>query len=232
MMISWSNLTMRIPILVLASIGILAVSGRAQPREALHKEFWQWFQQHDSALFVVRTGSEPIVAELVARLHAVHPDLVFEFGPVTAGRRQFIISADGLRTAFPAVIALGDAAPEMERWHVVTFRPRRPPTRLELGGIVVNPEDVRVRLQMAGDRIRLTVAIPGFSSTKDHRFEQIGYLLLDHALGEYTMETRIGGITFVAPSAHPSGDWYLLKDLPILVDRVKVRLKSPESTDR
>src|SRR2546426_8870335 len=42
--------------------------------------YWNWFQAHDSALFAVKTGNEPICGELSEELHRVHPALTFEFG--------------------------------------------------------------------------------------------------------------------------------------------------------
>ena len=69
--------------------------------------FWNWFQAHDSALFAVKTGNEPICGELSEELHRVHPTLTFEFGPADSGRREFVLSADGIKDAFPAVLALG-----------------------------------------------------------------------------------------------------------------------------
>jgi len=77
--------------------------------------FWNWFQAHDSALFAVKTGSEPICGELSEELHRVHSALTFEFGPVDSGRREFVLSADGIKDAFPAVLALGRTAPALAR---------------------------------------------------------------------------------------------------------------------
>src|SRR3989442_3805310 len=36
--------------------------------------FWNWFQAHDSALFAVKTGNEPICGELSEELHRTNGD--------------------------------------------------------------------------------------------------------------------------------------------------------------
>jgi len=37
---------------------------------------------------------------LASEMHKVHPDLTFEFGPVEEERREFVITAGGIKGAF------------------------------------------------------------------------------------------------------------------------------------
>jgi hypothetical protein len=48
--------------------------------------------------------------------------------------------------------------------------------------------------------------------------KQIGYLLLDEALGEYDVETQLGLIKMMSPDSRTEGDRYPLPDLPALFD--------------
>src|SRR5215469_12898994 len=157
--------------------------------------FWNWFIQHEVELFEFDPDREAQREELFDRLAAeiqkVHPDLTFEFGP-KGSRREFVISAGGIATAFPAVISVAQAAPSLDRWHFTAFRPRRwPISVVEIGGKRIDPRDVQFSLLDNGKMVGLYLFIPGFQES-DVDTKQIGYLLLDEALGEYDVETRLG----------------------------------------
>ncbi len=169
-----------------------------QTRE-LEREFWDWFQDNESRLFEFEPEQNRVFGELAAALRRVHPDLVFEFGPVIDGVREFVVSAGGIRTAFPAVEKLSAAAPALSRWRITKFRPRRAVSgHLEFAGVRVDAGDVWVTCRPDGERWGLTIHLPGYERTPDHRYEQIGYLWLDQALGEYDVETRISVIKFAS----------------------------------
>ena len=182
------------------------------PSPSATSTFWTWFQANTPALLAVTTCREPICEALVEELRRIAPELTFQFGPVHDGRREFVISADGIRDAFPAVEALAAAAPPLAQWTITRFRPGLPgPHRLHFGGVEVDSKDVLVRVEPDGDRIGLTVALPRFAPTPELRWEHAGFILLDMSLGEYLVETRIGAIDFVATSARPSGEWMPLE---------------------
>ena len=182
--------------------------------QSLHARVWAWFEVHDSALYAVHTGAEPICDDLARRLQEINPDLTFEFGPPENGRREFVVSAGGIRDAFPAVIELANAAPLLKHWQVIKFRPPRPDVaKITVAGISLDAASVLFRAEPGGGRTDLTLAVPGYHDTANHAFEQAGYLLLDGMLGEYGVETAIGGITFIDLASRPPGDWQPLTHL-------------------
>jgi hypothetical protein len=83
------------------------------------EKFWSWFLQHEPELFDFNPDQEAererIFEQLASELRKVDPDLVFEFGPKEP-RREFVVSAGGLKRAFPAVTKLVDASPGLDRW--------------------------------------------------------------------------------------------------------------------
>lgn len=87
------------------------------------QRFWSWFARNTDRLFQFEADQEAIFDDLGAALEKVHPGLTFEFGPVREGKREFIVSADGIRELFPAVRALVAAAPVLSRWAIIPFRP-------------------------------------------------------------------------------------------------------------
>jgi hypothetical protein len=158
------------------------------------QEFWNWFKAHEDVLFDFEKDQERIFDQLGDEMHKLNPSLTFEFGPKENGRREFVISADGIREAFPEVEALYATAPSLPRWKFIKFRPRRKPLDVSYGGISVRAASVRVQIEPMGQTADLTVFIPGYTSSAKKEYMTAAFLLLDGALGEYDVETRVGRI--------------------------------------
>src|SRR6266851_340996 len=175
--------------------------------------FWNWFQKNDDDLFDFEKDRERIFDRLSTEIHKVDPNLTFEFGPKENGRREFTISADGIRKAFPAVEKLYDAAPPLPRWKLQKFRQRREPSDISFRGIKVTASSVTVELRKTGEKVNLELFIPGYTETNRETYLSITFLLLDQALGEYDVETRVGEISVKGFSQVPAKACSL-KDLP------------------
>lgn len=183
------------------------------------QRFWRWFREHEGELFSFEQDQERVFDALSRALARVHPHLTFEFGPHAHGRRDFVVSADGLRDAFPAVDALVGAAPPLPRWRVVRFRPRRDPAvTLRIGDVAVDGTKVFVAVAREGPKFALTLFVDGYRPTSGHVYEQIALLLLDVTLGEYDVETRIGTIEVAGAASAPATGLLPLSALPALVD--------------
>src|SRR5580700_6574133 len=131
------------------------------------QEFWDWFIAHDAEFFTFDPENGParerLFDKLEVELHKVHPKLTFAFGPPNGAKREFVISAAGLKSVFQAVVSLVDAAPRLERWCVIAFRPRHPlPCVLEIAGIEVSSEDVQFSLLHNGETLGIRLFVPGF----------------------------------------------------------------------
>ena len=74
-------------------------------------EFWMWFTENAGRIFNFAENQEEIFSELHEELTKVHSDLTFEMGPISQGKREFVISASGIPGAFPAVSKLLNFAP-------------------------------------------------------------------------------------------------------------------------
>jgi hypothetical protein len=164
--------------------------------------FWKWFQKNEAMLFDFEKDRETIFNQLATEMHKVNSNLTFEFGPKQDGRREFVISADGIRDSFPSVEKLYAAAPPLRNWKVIKFRPRREPFDINFQGISVKAASVAVLLEREGPKAALTVLIPCYTKAKHDSFAGIAFLLLDQALGEFDVETRVGFVGVAAPSEH------------------------------
>jgi len=150
----------------------------------------------------------------------IDPNLTFEFGPKKNGKRDFVISAGGIQSAFPVVIALYNAAPKLDRWNFIKFRPRREfaDTSLKLNGAEVAAKDISFALAPEGSKVGITLYMKGYTATPDQTYEQIAYLMLDTALGEYDVETKVGAIAVKDATTDDQVKKSPLKDLPSAVD--------------
>ncbi|WP_193369298.1 hypothetical protein [Pelagibius marinus] len=185
------------------------------------KRFWNWFQKNEDRLFDVVTAGETICNDLQRRMAKVDPYLTFLFGPVRDdGKREFIISADGIKRSFPAVEALHDAAPELPRWVWIKYRPRLGMSdHMVLEGREYSSNDVTYKMYEDDGKVGLEIFMKGLTE-EDRKFHQeIGMLFLDHALGEYDVETRVGFIEFISAADERADDASPLADLAENFDR-------------
>jgi hypothetical protein len=189
------------------------------------QRFWTWFQQNDELLFDFERDQDRIFDALAKALASVATDLTFEFGPHADGRRDFVISAGGIKSAFPAVKALVVAAPELPRWRVIAFRPRRAPIMtITFGDRTVRAEDVEFCLLSNGRELGIYLFFDGYREDEKATWGHIGYLLLDEALGEYDVETKVGPIRFFPSDAHPELARSPLPELPAMFDALYAQL--------
>lgn len=194
----------------------------------VQQDFWNWFTQHEPELFGFDPGHEAererLFDQLAGELQKIDPDLTFEFGPKES-RREFVISAGGMKRAFPAVTSLVDAAPRLDRWQVTAFRPRRPVSDVvQFRDKSVDPRDVQFSLLDNGKMAGIYLFIPHYQEDNPD-LKQIGYLLLDETLGEYDVEARLGLIKMLPPDARTNTDRYPLTELPALFDQLVARLE-------
>src|SRR5688572_13561545 len=155
-------------------------------------------------------------------LERVNAGLSAEIGGDGADR-DLVLTADGNRDLFPVIQAVHAERPQVvPGWTIIAFRPRAAPgdfgVRIEMGGRTVDPREVRFVATRAASKLELDVFIPGFTTTEE--MGGIGFILLDHTIGEYDMETVIGGIAFAALDKAPSGA-RPLEELPAVVDSFK-----------
>jgi hypothetical protein len=206
-------------VLVLGLIAGTALS--CKRAQATPEDFWKWFQSNEDTLFNVEKNREQTFDKLGAEMHKLNPSLTFEFGPIEDGKREFVISADGIKEAFPQVEALYAAAPSLPRWKFVKLRPRRKPMDVNYEGISVRAASVTVQLVRNGQLADLIVFIPNYSEKNRKAYMAIAFLLLDGALGEHDVETRVGQIKVeAAPEAQAQTS--SLQDLPKAFDALFV----------
>jgi hypothetical protein len=180
---------------LIIGIATFLVISCSQAQKSPDSTFWSWFKENEKKIFDFENDREHVFDELQIHLHKVHPDLTFEFGPREEGKREFVISADGIKAAFPAVVALADAAPSLPRWKITKFRPRRGfQSAVTHNGLKISPEQVQFTVEPDGQKVGITLFILGYDPNEHDKYSGVAFLMLDQALGEYDVETKVGFI--------------------------------------
>ena len=182
------------------------------------QEFWKWFQTNEASLFSFETNQEVVFDRLATQMKKIHEALTFEFGPVENGKREFVISADGIKDAFPAVERLYASAPKLDRWVFIKFRPRRTPMDVQYSGVKVKADDVYCTAEPDGGKAGITVFIRGYEAEQGKIYKGIAFLMLDQALGEYDVETKVGFIQVKPFSAESELEKKPIKELTKVFD--------------
>ncbi|MHB8875143.1 MAG: hypothetical protein ACYC8T_15765 [Myxococcaceae bacterium] len=208
--------------LVVGTAALLALGGCRKPAAgAEHKPFWDWVAANSAELSKIERGDEPIADGLAKQLHYIDGDLTFELGPKGA-ERELIISAGGIQKAFSKVQALVAAAPKLPGWKVIAFRQRKSlDLRIGLGGLELGADELWFTAKPDGRAglIAVTVFAKGLTAENDREVQQAVYLLLDTAIGEYDVETKLGAIEVKAAPPDPAGQKLTgFRQLPGVVD--------------
>jgi len=196
---------------------LLALVACRAPNTDPTRSFWSWFADHGAELRAepdIRTTMERITAELAK----VDPGVVAEIGTDGADR-QLVLTADGKRANFPGVQKIYAARPTVPGWTIVAFRqrpkPGSPPLRIDLAGGRISPDDVKFIATPSGSQLDVVLYIP-MSGSHDE-LGTVGFLLLDHTIGEYDSEMKVGQIDFATIDKAPANARPLTA-LPAVVD--------------
>lgn len=188
------------------------------------QEFWEWFSDNEDRLFESNSVSDVIVYELSSRLKKIHKGLTFEFSIIKEGKRTFAISADGIMDAFPVVIKLYNEPKLLKKWIVVPFRGRVKDidrAAINMGDISMNVSDIFFMLIQEDTRVSLNICVKGIEDVTPQIINAI-YLILDSAIGEYDVETKLGRIEVLPESVlSKKGNLKHLKELCQIIDNIK-----------
>lgn len=203
--------------LALTSSVLTGCRGQQSPEA----RFWSWFQKNSTRVAQFEKDQERILDELQTELLRVHEGLTFEIGPAVDGTRQLAVSADGIRERFPAVRKLVAAAPALPGWRVVAFRQRKPSSHsVKMGSLSLGIEDVWFKARTSpGQPVAVNLFVRGYVPGERQRFASVVYLMLDDALGEEDVETKVGGIDFAPLPDEPAAEGLRpLRELAAVVD--------------
>jgi hypothetical protein len=182
-----------------------------------HANFWEWFSKNNEAYFNFEQNQNVLFTQLKTELNKIHPDLVFEFSPILGnGKREFVISADGIVSVFPVVIDLVSKAPDLSNWDIIAFRqPHKKVTQIHYNNLIVKFENVFFRFGKANGKIALELNIRGFYESPE--WTGATFILLDTILGEYHTEMSLSSIEKKLLEEVDLNDLYPINALPKVI---------------
>ncbi|QGQ44494.1 hypothetical protein [Metabacillus sediminilitoris] len=184
-----------------------------------YHNFWTWFIKHSDEFFHLDENNvEPLFKSLSKQLAKINRDLTFEFSvELIDGKREFIISADGIYSTFPDVINLVEAAPKLDHFIITAFRQRGKEFTIQYNEVELDPADIFFSYEAySGDQIDIVLYIKGYTDNQD--LDGAVFILLDTLIGEYDVATKIRHIDFL-----PFEENLTIKpilELPDIVDHI------------
>jgi hypothetical protein len=165
---------------------------------ARESQFWQWFAANEHHIYSFESNQEAVLDQIESRLKQVNRDLCFAIGMIGEdGRREFEISAGGIKTAFPAVESLHRAAPDLPRWIWIKYRARMERMfNVEFGGKTVRADDTRFLIMPQGRIVNVVLFFSDYTAAQRKAFGEVGFLYLDNLLGEYSVTMQVGTVEF------------------------------------
>jgi hypothetical protein len=164
---------------------------------------------------------EPTMTKLHNQLKRIHPGLVFEF-EVQCAPRSFVVSADGDSSLFPTVLDVVERAPPLPGWKVLAFRqPGRADVSIEMRGVRLGPDDISAAVRPHAGLADITLFVRDYSAENGEALGHAAFILLDNALGEFLVETAIGGLE-LRPLAEAPADSIPMAELLSAVDLHRV----------
>lgn len=174
---------------------------------------WEYVQKNIRSIDDIQ---KPAVQNgLTKALRSVNKELAWGCGASPSGAPVLEISADGLRHLIPVVKDLVNRAPNMPGISVVAFKQPSPPDfSLSTPFGDIDCESMRWSSLGTHDGLEgLAVYVPVPPSAPQDACGQIGFIFLDHTLGEYIVMTRVGELEF-KPSSMAPADSRPFSELP------------------
>ncbi len=188
--------------------------------QVAYNSFWKWFLEHEDKFFNYEQYHTDLLEETLEKLKDIQENLVFEIGPEIDGKRELILSANGLKEGFASVIELVKSAPELDRWIVVPFRQKKQnlDIQIQIEDITLSPEDIFFTYNNSAKKLDIDLYIAGIDE-EDERIFHVVLILLDSVIGEYDVEMKIEKIDIhPLTEVEDATKLFALKELPGVID--------------
>ncbi|MDQ1088431.1 hypothetical protein [Siphonobacter sp. SORGH_AS_1065] len=110
-------------------------------------KFWEWFKDNNKAYtflnFVDEEAKEKLLNDFLEQLHKYCDKIYFEIGGYPDEDQELIITAEGDKDYFHQVEELVNAAPKIDGWTFIAFKPPMPDNfKSKWDDLELNTEDM------------------------------------------------------------------------------------------
>jgi len=165
------------------------------------RQFWTWWTSAKdpvaAAIADRSLGSSPLVGEISAAVHGLHPELAWELGPGRHSMHNLTVTAEGNLALRRLSQQWLDSAPAPDQtWEYYASRQGGQPLGLEIAGMRFAPDDFRIAYKFDQSRERFDVVLfhPLFKKAGDNVMRNALFLTLDQCLGEDDVERWVGSV--------------------------------------
>lgn len=189
------------------------------------RTFWDWFSAEECRFRNIETPEkEVLLSELQEHIQQFHPQLWFEIGGDAAGPRELIITAEGNISLFPEVRRLVFAAPRIDGWKFIAFKPAQGfHFNLRYDDLNLSPEAtwfLPLESSTAPEALGLRVAYAHYTTRQKDTFLLATYILLEAGLGEISVAEDVQHVEVCLAPSLPSSEGFLpLQELPAFIER-------------
>jgi len=185
------------------------------------QKFWNWFSENQNLYFDFEQNQAELFDRLHKKLNEVNENITFEFSPKSgSGKREFVLSADGIKSSFPSVTKLVESAPSFDNWIIVAFRqPHLECNQIHYKDIRLYAEDTYFRYAKDNRKIGIELNIRNYQDNDD--WGVAIFLLLDTILGEYDTEMMLSWIEMKKLDENEIEKLYPVKELPSIISEHK-----------
>jgi hypothetical protein len=161
-------------------------------KKITEKEFWDWFLENEERFFKAPLDGG-LVREIYEKIQR-YADISVVIGyDEKAQKRELIITAEGRKSNIDSVRQIVSSAPALNNWKITAFRPKLDDIgTFVINGKTLNSENVFYSLESATIPVNINLYIADYDGNDG--FIQLAFLLLDNALGEYSVMHDLGGI--------------------------------------
>ena len=192
-----------------------------QQTDSIYDIFWDFFVENKSEIEQFEQNPDGVCDAIGKVLSSVAPELDFEMGKHPDGYFEFILIAGGVYNNIEKVVEVYNAAPEIENWVVVPFRPRQFLSPLEFPDRVYDPADFYYQSCVVEDRTCVKIHIKDYTPEAEAAFGSIAFMFMDIILGEFDVMTKIGVVEMDFLPDNPIGIG--LKPLSALAEEIDAR---------
>ncbi|MCS6934118.1 MAG: hypothetical protein NZM35_03075 [Chitinophagales bacterium] len=169
--------------------------------------FWEWFVNNKTQLekMIDNLGTEnndlTFFRDTTEKLKEFDPALYAEFTyNKETGNYVIVITPNGIRNGIEPTEKIVSCAPVIPRWEVRKYRkPTNDRVEIKFQGISLQYDDFKVLREYDKESHKMHIALLMKEfDPMDERYGHLGFLALDHYVGEYNVMTCIGGIDFAS----------------------------------
>lgn len=200
------------------------MSNKTTKYNSLRRDFWDWFLENEPTFYYGTDNEdlrEEIFEKLRNKLKIINENLTFAISPIKEGElRSLVISADGMKAGFEAVLDLVKVAPNHSNWNIIPFRERLNKDNLAInfGGYSVGYDDIYFRY-VNEEEFGVELNIRDYKNTGKE--QNAIFILLDTLLGEYDTVTEIDWIDWVILDENIIDNLFPFVELRDIIDKKK-----------